>query len=92
MILADRTMCGNPDGRTVEQGGKETCGEETFRGFSLRCGSCEGLAFDWITTDGGRFVIRCSFCADTVLEGQDVELGAEQRARLNRLEERRVRV
>jgi hypothetical protein len=84
-------MVANPDGRAVEQGGKEAPGGESFRGFSVRC-SCGALAFDWITTESGRFVLRCAFCDETVLEGENVELGDEQRSRLERLEDRRVRV
>jgi hypothetical protein len=85
-------MQGNADATTDETSGKEATDGDTYRGFSLRCGACEALAFDWIRTASGEIVLRCSSCGEPALEAGDAELGDRQRDRLDRLEERRVRV
>jgi hypothetical protein len=81
----------NAGGRKKGEEVEETTGTGTFRGFSVRCG-CGALAFDWITGESGSFVLRCSSCDATVLEASDVTIGEEQLDRLERLEDRRVRV
>lgn len=85
-------MQGNADKPTDGTGLKETPGAGTFRGFSFRCGSCEGLAFDWLRDADGGITLRCSFCGTPALEAADAELGESQRDRLERLDERRQRI
>lgn len=81
----------NADGRTDGEETDETDGRECHRGKSVRC-ACGALAFDWITTESGRFVLRCCSCREVVLEAENVEIAPEQLARLERLEARRARV
>ena len=83
-------MKANADGTTVVTDEDNSPGA-TFRGFSVRC-SCGALAFDWISTEGGGLVLRCSSCDGEILRGSDVEIGEEQLDRLERLEDRRDRI
>jgi len=80
------------DGTTVETSEEETTDAGSYRGFSLRCGDCEALAFDWISTGDGGIEVRCAFCGTVAIGAADAELGEEQIERMERLEERRDRI
>jgi DNA-directed RNA polymerase specialized sigma24 family protein len=60
-----------------------------FRGVSPRCAECDALAFTWIL-EGERLTVECTFCGTPMLEGEHVELGEEQRDRLEQHEAERV--
>ena len=78
------------DGRTDGTDRQETPGVVRFRGVAPRCGSCDALAFNWIL-EGDSLTLECTFCGALVLESEHVELGEEQRDRLEQHEAERVR-